>query len=154
MNDQNKLTSRRVFDEVFSQGRYELLDQILTPDFVMHDPAIPMEGTGPRAMRGVVEMIRTGFPDLRMMVEDQVAERDRVMTRWSARATHRGPFMGKPATNRSATVTGVTIDRYQNGKVVESWTNWDSAGLMQQLGIQVEDTPRTAVGDGGRAARP
>ena len=58
--------------------------------------------------------------------------------------------MGKPATNRSANVSGVTVDRFQNGKIVESWVNWDSAGLMQQLGIRVEDTPRTAVGDGGR----
>lgn len=153
MNDQtdkNKTTARRIYDEVFSDGRYEVLDQILSPSFVNHDSAMPMNGAGPAAMRMVVETIRMGFPDLRMMVEDQVAERDRVMTRWMARGTHRGSFMGKPPTNRSASIGGVTVDRFENGKIVESWVNWDSAGLMQQLGIRVEDTGRAAAGDGGR----
>jgi steroid delta-isomerase-like uncharacterized protein len=149
MNDMKQM-SRRVIEEVFSQGRYDALPQMVSPDMVSHDPAIPMQGSGPAAVRGVAEMLRSAFPDLRMVIEDQVAENDRVMTRWTARATHRGPFMGKPATNRSANVSGVTVDRFQNGKIVESWINWDSAGLMQQLGIRVEDTPRTAVGDGGR----
>lgn len=154
MNDQNKMMSRRILEEVFTQGRYDALNECISPKFVSHDPAIPMNGTGPNAVRGVVEMLRTAFPDIRFVIEDQVAEGDRVMTRWSSRATHKGPFMGKPATNRSATVTGVTIDRFENGKIAESWVNWDSAGLMQQLGIRVEDTPRAATGDGGRAMPP
>ncbi len=154
MTDQHKTMSRRVIEEVFSQGRYDALNEVIAPNFVSHDPAIPMEGKGPNVVRGIAEMLRGAFPDLRMMVEDQVAERDRVMSRWTARGTHKGPFMGKPPTNRSAMVSGVTVDRFENGKLVESWINWDSAGLMQQLGIRIEDAPRAAAGDGGRAAAP
>jgi len=154
MSDQNKQMSRRMIEEVFSQGRFDAIDQMVDARFVSHDPAIPTEGTGPNAVRGVAQMLRAAFPDLRMMIEDQVAENDRVMTRWTARGTNRGTFMGKPATNRTANVTGVTVDRYQNGKIVESWTNWDSAGLMQQLGMRADETPRAAAGDGGRAVPP
>jgi steroid delta-isomerase-like uncharacterized protein len=150
MSDQNKMMTRRIIEEVFTHGRYEALNEIIAPQFVTHDPAIPMDGKGPNVVRGVAEMMRTAFPDLRMMVEDQVAERDRVMTRWTARGTHRGPFMGKSATNRAVKISGVTVDRFENGKIVEAWINWDSAGLMQQLGIRVEDSQRSATGDGGR----
>jgi steroid delta-isomerase-like uncharacterized protein len=150
MSDQNKMMTRRILEEVFTQGRYEGLNEIIAPQFVTHDPAMPMDGKGPNVVRSVAEMLRTAFPDFRMVVEDQVAERDRVMTRWTARGTHRGPFMGKSPTNRAANVSGVTVDRFENGKIVESWINWDSAGLMQQLGIRVEDSQRSATGDGGR----
>jgi steroid delta-isomerase-like uncharacterized protein len=71
---------------------------------------------------------------VRLTIEDEIAEGDRVVTRWSARGTHEGEFFGIPATGKQATVTGVTIDRIIDGRIAESWTNWDTLGLLQQLG--------------------
>ena len=80
-------------------------------------------------------MYRTAFPDMRITIEDQVAEGDKVVTRWTASGTHQGDLMGIDPTGRRATVTGITIDRISGGKVEETWTNFDAMGMMQQLGV-------------------
>jgi predicted ester cyclase len=80
-------------------------------------------------------MYRIAFPDLELTIEDQVAEGDEVVTRFTARGTHRGELMGIPPTGRKVVVTGISIDRLVNGKTVESWTNYDVLSMMQQLGI-------------------
>lgn len=130
---EEKACSRRMLEEVFSQGKLEVADEIVDPDAEMHDPAF----AGPRGPAGVKQMAskyRAAFPDLKCIVQDQVAEGDKVVTRWIAKGTHRGELEGIGPTGKSTCITGITIDRYANGKVVESWINWDSMGLMQQLG--------------------
>ena len=77
---------------------------------------------------------RSAFPDLVMTVDQSFAEGDLVATRWTARGTHEGELFGIAATGKQATVTGITIDRYEDGLIAESWTNWDTLGLLQQLG--------------------
>ena len=77
----------------------------------------------------------TAFPDVHFTIEDQVAEADKVVTRWTWRGTHQGPFQGIPPTGKHVMVTGVGINRFANGKVVENWTNMDILGLLQQLGV-------------------
>jgi steroid delta-isomerase-like uncharacterized protein len=77
----------------------------------------------------------SAFPDLKLMVEDQIAEGDKVVTRWSATGTHQGELLGIPPTGKQTTATGITIDRIQGGKIVETWTHWDNLGLLQQLGV-------------------
>ena len=72
---------------------------------------------------------------MRLTIEQQLAEGEYVTTRWSARGTHQGDLMGMAPTGKQATVTGITIDRIVDGRFVESWTNWDTLGLMQQLGV-------------------
>lgn len=131
----NKNISRRILEEVFSNGRMDMLEQVVSPNYVTHDPAAPIGTRGPQAVRQLATMYRGAFPDLRMTLEEQIGEGDRVVTRWTARGTHKGPYMGKAPTNKSAVVSGITIDRYENGKVIETWTNWDAAGLMMQLGL-------------------
>ena len=86
-------------------------------------------------MRQTVQGYRASFPDLRLTVDEQIAEGDRVCTRWTARGTHEGDFFGVAPTHKQATVTGVTIERIHDGKIAESRTNWDALGLMQQLGL-------------------
>jgi steroid delta-isomerase-like uncharacterized protein len=107
-----------------------------------HDANVPGgKFTGPEGVKQFVQIYRTAFPDLKITIEDQVAEGDKVVTRWSATGTHKGDLMSIPATNKPATVTGTDIERYQNGKVVESWASYDMFGMLQQLGVVPSMTP-------------
>jgi steroid delta-isomerase-like uncharacterized protein len=133
--DQNKQISRRLVEDGISAGRYEVIDELVAPDCVNHDPSVTEDLVGPDGVRQLIDTYRTAFPDLRVTVEDQIAERDRVVTRWIARGTHQGPLLGIDPTGKAATVTGITIDRIENGKIAESWNNWDTLGLLQQVGV-------------------
>lgn len=134
MIETNKAISRRIVDELFNEGRLEATDEIVTPDFIGHDSASPEPILGPEGLKRNVEGYRTAFPDVQLSIDDEIAEGDRVVTRWTARGTHQAELLGIPATGKQATVTGMTIDRIVEGRIVESWTNWDTLGLLQQLG--------------------
>jgi steroid delta-isomerase-like uncharacterized protein len=131
----NKQISRRLVEDAFNAGRTEVIDELIAPTFVNHDPSVTEDLIGPEGTKQLIEGYRTAFPDLKVTVEEQIAEGDLVATRWTARGTHRGPFLGMEPTGKQATVTGLTIDRIENGKIVESWNNWDTLGLLQQLGV-------------------
>ena len=135
MSETNKTISRRLIEEVFNKGNLDLAEELVTADSVGHDPALPEETHGPEGLRQSVTGYRTGFGDLVIKVEDQIAEGDRVVTRWTGRGTHTGAIFGIDPTGKQTTVTGITIDRIVGGKIAESWTNWDTLGLMQQLGV-------------------
>jgi steroid delta-isomerase-like uncharacterized protein len=90
---------------------------------------------GRNGARQVTQGYRASFPDLKLTVDEQIAEGDTVCTRWTAQGTHEGEFFGTPATHKQATVTGVTIEKIRNGQIAESRTVWDALGLMQQLGV-------------------
>jgi predicted ester cyclase len=85
-------------------------------------------------MKRTIEMNRNAFPDMRLTVEDQVAEGDKVVTRWRGQMTHAGQLAGAAPTGRRVTVTGITIDRFQAGKIVEAWRSMDTLGLLQAIG--------------------
>jgi steroid delta-isomerase-like uncharacterized protein len=134
MSEQNKAVARRFF-EAWNEGDLDALDEVMSPDAENHDPQDPFPSdTGPEAAKKLVSMYREAFPDVRFEVEHQVAEGDYVVTRWTATGTHEGELMGIPGTGKSSTVTGISIDRFEGGKVVEGWTNWDTLGMLQQLG--------------------
>jgi steroid delta-isomerase-like uncharacterized protein len=124
-----------MIEEVFNKGRLELADEIVAPNAIDHDPALPEPVVGPEGSKQLVAGYRAAFPDVRITIDDQIAEGDRVVTRWTARGTHKGDLWGISPTGNEATVTGITIDRIEGGQIVESWTNWDTLGLMQQIGV-------------------
>ncbi len=137
MSEENKAILRRVNDEVFSQGNLDLVDELFSPNYVLHDPGIPGG-----ELRGIesfkqqwVSMFRTAFPDLQLSIEDQVAEGDKVVTRYTGRGTHQGELMGIPPTNNEAVVSGMIMSRVSGGRVEEEWNNFDALGMMQQLGV-------------------
>ncbi|MDX6397487.1 MAG: hypothetical protein QOJ43_895 [Gaiellaceae bacterium] len=134
MSAENKALARRFFLEAFNDGNLSVIDELAAPEIVNHDSAMPGPMVGIDAVKAAVAGYRTGFPDLQITIDEQVAEGDRVVTRWSARGTHGGDLMGMPATGKQATVTGMTIDRLENGRIVETRTNWDTLGMLQQLG--------------------
>ncbi len=137
MSEENKAILRRVTDEVFSQGNLDLVDELFAADYVLHDPGIPggeLRGTEDFKQRWV-SMFRTAFPDLRLSVEDQVAEGDKVVTRYAGRGTHRGELMGIAPTGMEVSVGGIILSRVSGGRIEEEWNSFDALGMMQQLGV-------------------
>jgi steroid delta-isomerase-like uncharacterized protein len=136
MSDQNKALARRALDEVWNQRNFTVIDELTAPNATFHDPNVPGgQFTGPQGLKQFVQIYQAAFPDVRITINDQIAEGDKVVTRWTAVGTHKGQLMAIAPTNKHATVTGVDIDRYQDGKVVEAWASYDMFGLLQQLGV-------------------
>lgn len=135
MSEQNKTIERRLIEQVWNRGNFAVVDEMIASDYLCHssDPATETHGTA--GYRQFYARLRDAFPDFQVTVEDQIAEGDRVVTRWRASGTHRGEFQGIPPTGRHAVITGITIDRIAGGKVVEGWTNSDDLGMMRLLGI-------------------
>ncbi len=135
--EENKAILRRVAEEVFNQGNLSVVDELFASDYVLHDPGVPVgELRGPEAFKEQwVSMFRTAFPDLQMTIEDQVAEGDKVASRYVGRGTHQGELMGISPTNKQVEVTGTITSRFADGKIVEEWNNFDTMGMMQQLGV-------------------
>jgi steroid delta-isomerase-like uncharacterized protein len=133
--ESNKALSRRLLEEAFNAGNIDVLDELVTTDVVNHDAALPEAMIGPEAAKASIRGYRTAFPDLRITIEEQIADDQGVATRWSAKGTHEGELMGMAPTGKQATVTGITIDRIVDGRIAESWTNWDTLGMLQQLGV-------------------
>jgi steroid delta-isomerase-like uncharacterized protein len=143
MSDANKNVIRRVLDEIWSKGNMAVADELFSPNYAHHDPSSPDLGQGPEGEKRRANLYRSAFPDLRFTVEDVIADGDRVVARYSARGTHKGELNGIPATGKQITVTGMTVARIANGKVAESYVNWDALGLMQQLGVVPENAAKT-----------
>ncbi len=129
----NKALVRRVVEEAYNQGNLAVVDEVAAPDAVSHGTP-PGWPAGVEGARQFIVMWRTAFPDIHSTIEDQIAQGDRVVTRWTARGTHQGEMMGIPPTGRPVTVSGMTINRISGGRVVEDWTVVDQLGLLQQLG--------------------
>ena len=132
-SEQNKKIVRRAFEEPW-KGNLAVVDELVASDYIGHDPANPEPLRGPEGVKEFISTYRVAFPDARIIVEQQLAEGDLVATRWSARGTHEGELMGIGPTGKQVTVSGLTISRLESGKVVEEFQNWDTFGMMQQLG--------------------
>jgi steroid delta-isomerase-like uncharacterized protein len=135
MSEQNKTLVRRAVEEVWNGGNFAIVDELAARDIVVHSSMPGEEIHGPEGIRQYYGALHAAFPDIRFTIEDQVAEGDRVVTRWSAQATHTGEYQGIPPTGKQFRLEGVDIDRFANGKVVECWPFADELGLLQQLGL-------------------
>jgi steroid delta-isomerase-like uncharacterized protein len=134
MSEANKALVRRMANEVMNNGNLRVVDEIIAPNAVNHSnpPGFP---AGTAGVKQMVTMYRSAFPDMRITIEDLVAEGDKVVARWSATGTHRGELMGIPATGKRVTVTGIEINRIAGGKIAEHWEIFDQLSMMQQLGV-------------------
>ena len=123
--EENKAIARRALEEIFSgQGNLEVADEIISPNFVGHDPVSPEDSRGPEGVKEFAMMYRNAFPDVQLSVEDQVAEGDMVVTRWTASGTHREEFLGVPPTGSQITMSGIEFDRVIDGKIDEAWVSY------------------------------
>ena len=135
MSAENKAIARRFVEDGFNTGNFAVVGEYIAPNFVNHDPGTPPLPSGPEGYKQLVTIYRTAFPDLHLSVEDLIPEGDKVVVRWTARGTNTGQLMGMPPNGKQMTVTGISILAITGGKVVEQRTNWDTLGMLQQLGV-------------------
>ncbi len=121
MSEMNKNVARRVAEEMLS-GKPELAPELFAAGLV-------------KQQADLAQILQAAFPDLSLRVDDMVAEGDKVASRWTATGTQRGPFFGIPPTNLRVTWTGMTLDRIEGGKIVDTKTNWDSLEVLQKLTV-------------------
>ena len=136
-SEQNKMIVRRLLEEPW-KGDLGVVDELIDRNYVGHDPAIPEPLRGPDGFKENVSTYREAYSDAQITVDEQIAEGDKVATRWTARGKHDGDLMGVAPTGKQVKVSGLTLSRLANGKVIEDYTNWDTFGMMQQLGIVPE----------------
>jgi steroid delta-isomerase-like uncharacterized protein len=120
--------------EMWNTGNLNIADEIHAQDFINHYPFDPSVRDLESFKKFVTEC-RKGMPDLNVTIEDMIAEKDRLACRWVCSGTHKVDFFGIPATGKKATWTGVTIYRFDSGKIVEAWWSEDALGMLQQLGV-------------------
>ena len=130
----NRAVIQRFLEEVINEGRLEQADEIVAEDFVELDP-LPGQRQGREGLKEVIGMLRAAFPDMHWVVEEMIAEGEKVVTRFTWTGTQQGTFMGIPATGRSVVVKGVVIDRIVGSMMTDSRILMDTMGLMQQLGV-------------------
>jgi predicted ester cyclase len=137
VSDENKAIAARVAAAQCSDATVAVanraVDEFFTKDFVIHNtfPGLAHDVEGTKQWNAA---ILEAVPDYNVTIDDQIAEGDKVVTRWTARGTHKGRFQGIAPTGRRVSITGTTISRYVNGKIAESWVELDTLDLMRQLG--------------------
>ncbi len=132
-SEQNKATVRRLIEESW-KGNFGVVDELVASNYTAHDPANPEPLHGPEGVKESISGYRTAFPDARMTIEQQLAEGDLVATRWTGRGTHEGELLGIQPTGKQVTVSGLTISRVVDGKIVEEFQSWDNHGMLEQIG--------------------
>ena len=131
---ENIATVGRFVEEVINQGRLDAANELVEEDFIELDP-LPGQRQGREGLKEVIAMIRAGFPDIDWVIDETVAEGEKVVSRFTWTGTHKGAFLGIPATSNRVTVHGVVIDRLSAGKMADSRILMDTFSLMQQLGV-------------------
>jgi steroid delta-isomerase-like uncharacterized protein len=119
------------FEEVWNKGRREAIAEMLSPGAVIHDGGV--DTVGAEGFYPFFERIRATFSDFRIDVEDTIAASDKVCVRWSCTGKHTGGGLGIPPTGKTLHITGISILRVADGKLVEGWQNWDMLGMMEQI---------------------
>lgn len=129
--EQNIATQQRM-GEAINTGNLDVLDDVMSPDVVDHDPA-PEQGAGPHGFKQFFTTMRTAFPDLQVEVEQLVADDENVAFAYRITGTHQGDFQGIAPTGRRISARGMQISRFADGRIVERWGSSDEAGIMKQL---------------------
>ena len=136
MSEENKAVARRTW-ELANQRNPDLIEEFYPPDFVWHEPDGDIQGY--EQARQFVSTFFKGFPDINIRVEDVIAEGEKVVSRYTIRGTHQGETEEYgPPTGRQMELEGITIHRFENGKIVEEWERYDNLSALQQLGLAPE----------------
>jgi steroid delta-isomerase-like uncharacterized protein len=135
LSEANITLMKRWFDEVWNQRRTATITELFAPNGVSHGAAedgSDLRGAAP--FLALFERLVGAFPDMKLTVNDAIAQDDKVLIRWSIATTHTGDSLGMPATNKRVTFSGMTLAKIASGKIVEAWDHWDKLGMLQQLG--------------------
>ncbi len=132
--EENKAVARRWYEEGMAGGNLAVIDELFTPDFRDHNPQAQAAGAGREGFKRFFEGSVASLKDVRVPVEDMIAEGDKVVARFTFHGTIEGDFMGIPATGKAMTLTAIDILRFEDNKIAEHWGEADMLGLLQQLG--------------------
>ncbi len=133
MSAENIATSRRLIEEAFNQGNLDVIDEATADNFVDHDPMMGDQDAA--AAKQTIAAYRESFPDIHITIEDIIDADDKVVYRWTGEGTFENEMMGlQPTHEKGDPVKGITIDRFEGGKVVESWSQWDTLTFMRDIG--------------------
>lgn len=125
----------RLYHSIWNERRLEFIPQVIAETHALEDPTVAGGLTGPSAYRRQVERFLTGLPDLHFDVHETISEDDKMVVYWTVTGTHRGEFLGVPATNKKVAFSGITINQIRKGKIIESTVIWDGLGLLEQFGV-------------------
>jgi predicted ester cyclase len=134
--EENKAGQRRVWEEVFNKGNLEIVPEFFAPSYSFRSP-LGIEAKGPESFKQMAVMMRTAFPDVHFTIDDMLAIEDKVVTRFTFTCTFKGEMMGITPTGKKATIAGIVITRWVDGKEVEAWESLDTLAFYQQLGIPI-----------------
>lgn len=136
MSEENKALIRRWFEEVWNKGREEAIDEMFAEHGIAHgladESGEPLRG--PNGFKPFFRNFRTAFPDIEVVVEDTITEGEKVAARCTVRGKHQSDSLGFAATQRPMEITGMTIVRVRDGKIIEAWNNFDFMSMFKQLG--------------------
>ncbi|MBP2159953.1 MULTISPECIES: ester cyclase [Asticcacaulis] len=130
----NKSIYRRFCEQAFNRHDYSVVDELVSPDVVSHDP-LPGQPAGAEGLKQTLQVFHTAFPDLHADIEDLIAEDDKVMARVRVTGTHKGEFMGQKATGHALAYPEVVTVRIRDGRIVEHWSVADTAPLREAVGL-------------------
>lgn len=133
MSAANKEVVRRAIEEPWRD--IDVLDEVVSDEYVGFDPANPEPIRGAQGAKENVSVYRSAFDGAQITIQEQIAEGDLVASRWESHGTHTGELMGIVPTGREVVASGITFSRVRDGKIVEQYTNWDTLGMLQQLGV-------------------
>jgi steroid delta-isomerase-like uncharacterized protein len=132
----NKQAVRRLFEEAWNQGKLGVVDELVDAKAVGHDPSrLPGIPDSAEGIKMTIQAYRAAFPDLHFTVDGIMGEGEEVTARFTVTGTNTGALMGGPATGKKSSVTGIVVDRFDHGKIVEAWVSWDQMGQLRQLGL-------------------
>lgn len=138
--EKNKATCRHFIQQIFNEGNFSSIRDFVSPDSHHHelgDVSVPL-GRSPEGFADMIHLYRRAFPDLRVEIQDQIAESDRVVTSLRIQGTQTGPLLGIGVSGKTLDISGIRIDRLAENKIAESWFHWDSLGMLQQIGALPE----------------
>jgi steroid delta-isomerase-like uncharacterized protein len=139
--EENQAVVRRLFDEVWNQGKDAAVDELLTPETLFYSPLSPQPRRGTQPLKEYMHYLHGTFPDIHYTVDQMFGEGDRVAVRWTSRQTHSRPFMGSPPTGKQLVISAIEFFQVTDGRIQNIWLEVDLPSTMKQLGFPVPDLP-------------
>lgn len=130
----NEKLIKKYFEEVWNNGKLDVLNEIISPDYINHNPGMANPAPGPEGLKPIIEGIRKAFPDLKYVIENMVISDNQVAVHTTMHGTHTGDFFGMAPTNKTIKVSQMQIERIANNKIIEHWRVTDELTLLKQLG--------------------
>ncbi len=132
---QNTNTVRRLYEEVYSKGNLDLINELFSSNLKLHDSTTKNLASGVEAFKDLERTYQRAFPNKKVKIEDITVADNKVIVRWSSQGKHEGQFQDNSPTHRTFNITGISIYQFTNGKITEAWHSWDRLSLLEQLGI-------------------